>query len=71
MSMCVCRSLGVCSNSSLGGCSGLVVNTSDSGSRGQGFEPHKGRRILSLTKTYIPPKSTGNTQEAVAQSQHD
>ena len=65
---------------------GQVVNTSDSGSRGWGFEPHSGRRVVSLSKTYSPPpqkkkkkkkkeerrkKSTGNTQEAVAPSQHD
>ena len=42
-----------------------MVNTSDSGSRGQGFEPHSGRSVVSLSK------STGNTQEAVALSQHD
>ena len=48
-----------------------MVNTSDSGSRGRGFEPHSGRRVVSLSKTYLPPKSTGNTQEAVAPSQHD
>ena len=36
-----------------------------------GFEPHWGRRVVSLSKTYLPPKSTGNTQEAVAPSQHD
>ena len=36
-----------------------------------GFEPHSGRRVVSLGKTYLPPKSTGNTQEAVAPSQHD
>ena len=47
---------------------GLVVNT---GFRGRGFEPHSGRRVVSLNKTYLPPKSTGNTQEAVAPSQHD
>ena len=50
---------------------GLVVNTSDSGSRGRGFEPHSGRRVVSLSKTYLLPKSTGNTQKAVAPSQHD
>ena len=33
---------------------GLVVNTSD-GSRGRGFEPHSGRRVVSLSKTYLPP----------------
>ena len=47
-----------------------MVNTSGSGSRGQGFEPLSGRRVVSLSKTYLPPKSTGNTQEAVAPSQH-
>ena len=50
---------------------GLVVYTSDSGSRGRGFEPHSGLRVVSLSKTYLPPKSAGNTQEAVALSQHD
>ena len=34
----------------------LVVNTSDSGSRGRGFEPHSGHRVVSLSKTYLPPK---------------
>ena len=48
-----------------------MVNTLDSRSRGQGFEPHLDRRVVSLSKTCLPPKSTGNTQEAVAQSQHD
>ena len=50
---------------------GLVVNTSDFGSRGRGFEPHSGRRVVSLNKTYLVQKSTGNTQEAVAPFQHD
>ena len=36
-----------------------------------GFEPHLGRRVVSLSKIYLPTKSTGNTQEAVALSQHD
>ena len=35
---------------------GLVVNTSDSGSRGRGFEPHSGRGVVSLSKTYLPPQ---------------
>ena len=48
-----------------------MVNTSDSGSRGRGFEPHSGRRVVSLSKTYLPPKRTGYTQEAMAPSQHD
>ena len=54
-----------------GGRGGLVVNTSDSGSNGRGFKPHSGHRVVSLSKTYLPKKSTGNTQEAVALSQHD
>ena len=65
-----------------GGGVGLVVNTSDSGSRGRGFEPHSGCRVVSLSKTYLPPppkkknkkkqqKSTDNTQEALAPSHHD
>ena len=48
-----------------------MVNTSDSGSRGRGFEPHTSRHVVSLSKTYLPPKSTGNTKEALAPSQHD
>ena len=36
-----------------------------------GFESHSGRRVVSLSKTYLPPKSTDNTQEAVAPSKHD
>ena len=49
-----------------------MVNTSDSGSRGRWFEPHSGCRVVSLSKTYLPPKKRpGNTQEAVAPSQHD
>ena len=51
---------------------GLVVNVSDSGSRGRGFEPHLGRTVLCPWARYIySPKSIGNTQEAVAPSQHD
>ena len=38
------------------GCGGLVVNNSDSRSRDWVFEPHSGRRVVSLSKTYIPPK---------------
>ena len=44
---------------------------SDSGARGWGFDPHSGRRVVSLSKIHLPPKSTGNTQEAVASSRHD
>ena len=41
---------------------------SDSGARGRGFNPHSGRRVESLSKIHLLPKSTGNTQEAVAPS---
>ena len=44
---------------------------SDSGARGQGLDPHSGRRVVSLSKINLPPKSTGTTQEAVASSRHD
>ena len=44
---------------------------SDCGARGRGFDPHSGRRVVSLSKIHLPPKSTGNTQEAVAPSAHD
>ena len=54
-----------------GGAVASWFNTSDSGSRGRGFEPHLGRRFVSLSETYLPPKSIGNTQEAVAPSQDD
>ena len=55
-----------------GECGGMVVNASESGSRGRGFEPHLGfNRVVSLSKAHLLPKSTGNTQEAVAPSQHD
>ena len=47
---------------------GLVVNTSDSGSRGRDFETHSCRPVMSLTKTYLTPKKYWNTQEAVAPS---
>ena len=48
-----------------------MVRASDSGARGRGFDPHSGRRVVSLSKAYLLPKSTGNTQEAVAPSRHD
>ena len=44
---------------------------SDSGARGRGFGPHSGRRVVSLSKIHLPPKNTGNTQEAAAPSRHD
>ena len=36
-----------------------------------GDEPHSGRRGVSLSEIHLPPKSTGNTQEAAAPSRHD
>ena len=41
-----------------------------------GFDPHSGRRVVSLSKIHLPPpppkkKSTCNTQKAVAPSRHD
>ena len=54
------------------GRSGIVVKASDSGFRGRGFEPHSGRRVVSLSKIHLlPQKSTVNTQKAVAPSQQD
>ena len=44
---------------------------SDFGARGRGFDPHSGRSVVSLRKIHLPPKRTGNTQEAVAPSRHD
>ena len=44
---------------------------SDFGARGPGFDPHSGRRVVSLSKIHLPPKSTGNNQEAMAPSRHD
>ena len=35
---------------------GAVVNTSDSKFRGWGFEPYSCRGVVSLSKTYLPPK---------------
>ena len=36
-----------------------------------GFDPHSGHRVVSLSKTHLPPKRIDNTQEAMAPSQHD
>ena len=44
-----------------------MVRASDSGARG-GFDPSLGRRVVSLSKIHLLPKSTGTTQEAVAPS---
>ena len=40
---------------------------------GGGFDPHSGRRVVSLSKIHlhVPPKSTGNTQETMAPFRHD
>ena len=48
-----------------------MVWASDSGARGRGFDPHSGHRVVSLSKKYLLPECTGNTQEAVAPSRHD
>ena len=37
-------------------------------SRTQNDDPHSGRHVVSLSKIYLPHKSTGNTQEEVAPS---
>ena len=56
----------------LGERGGLVVNASDFGSRGWGVRaPLGSNRVVSLSKAHLLPKGTGNTQEAVALSQHD
>ena len=38
--------------------SGVVVRASDSGARGRGFDPHSGRRVVSLTpqKVLVIPR---------------
>ena len=48
-----------------------MVRASDSGARGRRFDPHSGRLVVSLSKIHLFPKSTGNTQEAMAPSRHD
>ena len=51
---------------------GLVVERRvGPGARGRGFDPRSCRRVVSLSEIYLPPKSTGNTQEAIALSRHD
>ena len=35
---------------------GLVVRASDSGARVRGFDPHSGRRVVSLSMIHLPPK---------------
>ena len=39
--------------------------------RGRGFDPHSGRRVVSLSKIQLPPKSAGNIKEVVATSRND
>ena len=36
-----------------------------------GSSPTRVKRVVSLSKAHLLPNSTGNTQEAVAPSQHD
>ena len=36
-----------------------------------GLDPHSGRHVVSLSKIHLLPKSSGNTQDAVAPSRHD
>ena len=55
----------------LGEPGGLVVRALDSGARGRGFDPHSGHHVVSLSKIYLLPQSTGNTQEAMFPSRHD
>ena len=40
-------------------------------SESSGVAPHSGHYVMSFSKTNLLPKSAGNTQEAVALSQHD
>ena len=48
-----------------------MVERWDPGARGRGFDPHSGRRVVSLSKIHSLPKSTGNNQQGVAPSRHD
>ena len=51
---------------------GLVVNASGLWLQRSGVRvPLGSNRVVSLSKAHLLPKSTGNTQEAVATSQHD
>ena len=44
---------------------------SDSVARSREFDPHSGCRVVSVSKIHLSPKSTGNTQEAMAPSRHE
>ena len=48
-----------------------MVNASDSGSRGRGFEPHSGQTVSVLEQGTFTPQKVLVSQEAVAPSQHD
>ena len=49
-----------------------MVERRTPGVRDRGFDPHSGRCVVSFQARYIYlPKSTGNTQEAMAPSRHD
>ena len=51
---------------------GLLFNVSDRRIQRSGVRtPLGSNRVVSLSKAHLLPKSTGNTQEAVAPSQHD
>ena len=52
-------------------CGGLVVQRQDSVSRGHGFDPHKGHRVVSLSKTHDILRVPVKTQEAMAPSRND
>ena len=54
-----------------GGRTGLLVRASDSGSGDPGSILGRVGVFVSLSKRHLLPKSTGNTQEYVAPSQHD
>ena len=51
--------------------SGLVVGHWTAEQEVGGVDPHSGRHVVSLSKLHLPPKSTGNAQEAVSPSHHD
>ena len=48
-----------------------MVERHDSESRGFGFDPHWGHRVVSLSKTHSLPRVLINTQLMVASSRHD
>ena len=48
-----------------------MTRASQSGARGRGLDPHAVRRVVSLSKSNLLLKGTGNTKEAVALYRHD